>query len=515
MLDSGDTVRHQELGTGRILRREGSRFKVRFGSLAFPVLLSARELTPYHTAQAKPVPARHEDPDKAPRSDLPAIPSAGWAREAPLDTPRGWGRRVLEACRYGILEGGHVLELTVGRETELAAFEKSLTAVDQRGSAWGVIGDYGSGKSHLLALLAETARSKGFLTSHITIDPLELKPCNPKRLYRSLVTQLRYPDRSHSGEGLAPLLDLATEDEAWKSVAQILVSLAGEGHRYLSSILLLWRQQRTTLKEDFVEWARTGLAWIEAQDDVSTVYIKDMVRRNESLRDLFPALPDHRTRSHTFTYILTGISTLARVLGYKGLVVLLDEAEYHERLRGEDRGFSDDFFARLLYAGLNPRTGLLADYETSAYRGGGVTTRREPSIFRHPSGLVPIIAATPGTGIAGRIQRFLGLDQIFEVQPLRSADVHHLIARLADLYWQAYAESANGSWPKEVTRPRYDEAVGSIQQIARGWLRETPENVVRPIIRATVHVLDLLRHRRIDPRSAGDGWRRADGFGDF
>ncbi|MBU1949839.1 MAG: hypothetical protein KJ927_14090, partial [Candidatus Eisenbacteria bacterium] len=315
----------------------------------------------------------------------------------------------------------------------------------------------------------------------------------------SIVTQLRYPDRAYPGEGLAPLLDRATDEEHWKSVASSFLSSGSRvGHRYLHALLLFWFNQRKSYRDEFVEWAGGAQAWIEGQDEASSEFLTQWVGRQGLPRQWFPALPDHRTRSHTYTYLLTGISELARRVGYSGLVVLLDEAEYHERLGGEDRSFGDDFFARLLYAALRPAAGQLAAWEHNSYRGGHRQTKDEPTIFQFPSGLVPVIAGTPETRVARLLESFLIEDQVIHIPSLGSADVHQLILKLANLYWSGYGPgSGNGDWPPTVSKETFRGAVCSLEQWAEDWMKYGAEDVVRPVIRTTIHILDLLRHGRI------------------
>ncbi|MBD3336723.1 MAG: hypothetical protein GF355_14520 [Candidatus Eisenbacteria bacterium] len=484
----GDRVEHPEAGPGFIVGREGNRYKVRFRRLVFDLLLPAREL-------------RRRDGSPSPPSGLePGVDGRIVDRPVSADA---WERRVLEACRFGILDSQYARELTVGREPELYSFNASLTTAPA--AAWGILGDYGSGKTHLLTLMAEEARRRGFLTSFVTIDPLELRPCNPKRLYRSLLTHLRYPDRSTTGEGLAPLLDKAIEERHWEAVSRrFLTSADRQGHRYLHALLLFWFSQKNSFRDEHVEWAGGALAWISAQDEASSEFLRRWVGRQGLPRQWFPALPDHRTRSHTYTYLLTGIAALARAVGYRGLVVLLDEAEYHERLRRSDRQFGDDFFARLLYAALRPESGALARWEEEAYRGGQREAKAEPTLFEFPAGLVPVIAATPGTRVADLLYSFLPPDRLVDLRPLGSREIQQLIVKLGNLYWGGFGPRSDASlWPPSLERDRYRGVVTALGEWARDWMQRGAEDVVRPVIRSTVHVLDLVRHGRIPPPRSG------------
>jgi hypothetical protein len=54
-------------------------------------------------------------------------------------------------------------------------------------------------------------------------------------------------------------------------------------------------------------------------------------------------------------YLLSGISVLARLAGYSGLGVLIDEAESYSLLAAYQRPKADEFFSALIYAALQER----------------------------------------------------------------------------------------------------------------------------------------------------------------
>ena len=85
-------------------------------------------------------------------------------------------------------------------------------------------------------------------------------------------------------------------------------------------------------------------------------------------------LKDFRTVTHLYTLILGGIAELARQVGYKGLAIMVDEAEFYSVLRGQDRTFADILF-RTFAAACLPRSRLLFDPEVLP-RGGQAIHKR-------------------------------------------------------------------------------------------------------------------------------------------
>jgi P-loop Domain of unknown function (DUF2791) len=77
-------------------------------------------------------------------------------------------QRVMESLRLGIPPEGHIRYFTVGRLSEIT----KLTTRLQQGKSGALLlkANYGSGKSHLLRFIRETALKEGFAVSTITLD---------------------------------------------------------------------------------------------------------------------------------------------------------------------------------------------------------------------------------------------------------------------------------------------------------------------------------------------------------
>lgn len=77
-------------------------------------------------------------------------------------------QRVIESLRKGIPPDGYVSRFTVGRASEVNQLTSRLHA--ERPGALLIQANYGSGKTHLLRLLRETALREGFAVSYISLD---------------------------------------------------------------------------------------------------------------------------------------------------------------------------------------------------------------------------------------------------------------------------------------------------------------------------------------------------------
>ncbi|GIV86977.1 MAG: hypothetical protein KatS3mg054_1006 [Chloroflexus sp.] len=81
---------------------------------------------------------------------------------------RTQAKRVIESLRKGIPPDGFVRHFTVGRASEIAQLTKRLD--DATPGALLLKANYGSGKTHLLRFICESALEKGFAVSSVTLD---------------------------------------------------------------------------------------------------------------------------------------------------------------------------------------------------------------------------------------------------------------------------------------------------------------------------------------------------------
>ena len=77
-------------------------------------------------------------------------------------------QRVIESLRKGIPPDGYVRQFTVGRASEVDQLTSRLHAGEP--GALLIKANYGSGKTHLLRFLRETALGEGFVVSYISLD---------------------------------------------------------------------------------------------------------------------------------------------------------------------------------------------------------------------------------------------------------------------------------------------------------------------------------------------------------
>lgn len=329
-------------------------------------------------------------------------------------------RQSIEALRLGVVPVRGLDRLTVGREEERAA----LNALFDAGRGMRVLsGGYGAGKTHFIELAESEALARGYLVARATFDPDETPPSHPLRIYGSLMEGLRYPEGP--GQGLRPLLERLSTSEAHTTPKGARV------HRWLSPAA--WALHHLH-DEDVV--ARL-LDWVEGQtlDDASMLTDR-LVRAGWTGARLL-ALPDYRTFGQIAAYLLGGIAVWARDAGWKGLVVLLDEAEYFDQLGATSKEMAENLLKYLAGATLPPEA--LAFDPGAVYRGGQAVHRAIPAVYDAEQPLMVLCAFTPNPQIDAALRRLLRRsDERIDLEALPARYFPLLADRVLGMFMEVY-----------------------------------------------------------------------------
>jgi hypothetical protein len=322
-------VYHPRLGAGTLLRTfmSGFEWEVQFES-GRRFRLPAREFDSGSQATV---------PGVIPARPLPAT------RPAVLEMDQFRAQQTLEALRVGVVPVQDAETLTIGLEAEQVTLDRALDRSRERsGDVLAVIGDYGFGKSHFIELAARRARRDNFLAATASLDLVEVPPSKAHKIYEALVTSLRYPDEA--GRGLLPLLNKALEHPA---VVDRFVEECPREPRLCPLAAALRALQECPSQsafEQIVQWL-SGQA--KPQAEMKTCLKKP------------PTLYVTGETARQYTYLLTGLSRLATLLGYSGLAVLIDESEHYSLLRTAQRERADSFFKAMIVSALGLNNGRI------------------------------------------------------------------------------------------------------------------------------------------------------------
>ncbi len=407
----------------------------------------------------------------------------------PADLSEAQALHAVEALRVGVVPRHQIETYTVGRDAEMAMVAQDLDETERHGAFRVMMGDYGTGKTHHLEWVEELALSRNFLTARVTLDARENPPSMPKRVYRSIVRALRYPDRpTHEQGGLAPLFDRVLQDASLTADL-----LSGDNyHRYLSPALAYYRE----LQEGDRDLAAMLVDWIEGHPTVSNVTLDQRLKHLACRYHRLYALMDYCPWAHIYAYLLGGISVLARRCGYAGLVVLLDEAEFYSLLSGGHAYYAGILFSYYAAATLGPDRVKIRVNDLP--RGGHAVHRAIPPTYAEHQHLYMTFAITPESSGLHVLQELVDASTIVELSPLSAADYRLLCGRVWGLYQHAYPELADCATDVNLSR------LGNALYHAIEWGRL---GNVRQALKLLTEIADFLR---LDPSHGPTFLRRCE-----
>ncbi|MFB6263712.1 MAG: BREX system ATP-binding domain-containing protein [Bradymonadaceae bacterium] len=486
-------VHHPEYGEGEVVtyRRNGRVAIVDFDSRPMPTHVSTREL----------IEVDGDEPGEADRSPS-LLERGGPAREGTRDRARS--SRVLEAMRLGVVPDSNLDLYTVGRDVELSQIEADLSRVQSSGGAVrAFLGDYGTGKTHLLRTVRERALDEGYLVADVTLDPRETPPSHPKRVYRAIVESLTYPDQPDAdGRGLRPLFDRAAGDEAVRDQFDVRPSkgdrderLEAGMHLYLTPALLYYEQLTADDPADeltdeieaddvdrYVNNARSLLLeWIEGYPTISNREINDQLSAVAGAHPWLYSLMDYRPWSRIYGYLISGIATLARTTGYPGLILLVDEAERYSVLSKENREFARYLFKALSLATVGTEDVPFDRSELTSLGGIGVLKELPPRYADEP-GLYTVLAMTPHDRGVDALHEAVPPGKVCDLAPFDGRDYAELASKVCDFY-----ASAHPDW--ELPEAFVTRATSLLEDARDRGFVDSP----RAAMKFLVEVLDIAR----------------------
>ena len=275
-------------------------------------------------------------------------------------------RRAVERLREGIFDPFAVRLLTAHEEKLLRAFEQGLSSPGQDFAPHLCIcGDYGQGKSHSLTYLQENALKRGFVTSMMTLDPRETPFHDFRLVYRELLGRIRFPDY----EG-----DVASRWKSWAETLSkqdggnedcLLASFPAEMPHLFKTVLAAMasktilvpadkrglKKHRQYRPREFPFLLKRALSG----EPVPVPPLKTVCRYREVA--FYRDAPMKCRNPLEYLTQIYCLAALFRQMGYKGWVLLFDEAESIAQTRITGRSGSYRILERM-FAGHIPLDGL-------------------------------------------------------------------------------------------------------------------------------------------------------------
>lgn len=263
---------------------------------------------------------------------------------APVDTTspangRYLFRRCHESINLGIVppEPDQLLALTIGGDALTQRTNRWLETAPTKGLGKVVFGDYGQGKSHQLKVIRASALREGWVVSFVEFDPKQADPAKPHLVYRAIANSLAFPQRA-DGSRASGFFDLIGELRVrWD--AMIGAKYFHQSPWFEPTLNALRYSEHSSENADYVQ----AIEWLAGQPVPHSVIAT--LARNAN-RSLPPprAMPKTLITADIYVFHLVVINEICQRLGYKGLLVILDEAEHVRGYNVNRQSRANNFF---------------------------------------------------------------------------------------------------------------------------------------------------------------------------
>ena len=285
---------------------------------------------------------------------------------------------ILDAIRRGTVPQYGLDVLAVGLERFESSFDDELDKVSRGSAVFKAIrGEYGSGKTFASRWLRERAHKRGFACAEVQISDTETPLHRLETVYRRLMERLTTSDTPSGAfrnivEAWFYTLeeDVLAQNEIEEDDIEGLVAATdalmekrlGEVVRTAPAFALTLRAYRRAVLEEQDEIADGLLAWMAGQPNISAA-IKRYAKIKGDI-DHFGALS-----------FLQGVLTILKDSGHPGLLLVLDEVETLQRMRGDVRDKS-----------LNALRQLMDEIDSGRFPGLYLVITGTPAFYDGPMG---------------------------------------------------------------------------------------------------------------------------------
>jgi len=289
-------------------------------------------------------------------------------------------REVLAALRRGTVPSNGLDLLAVGLDRFVPALDADLDTVAGGGSAFKAVrGEYGAGKTFLTRFLAERALRRGFAAAEVQISETETPLHRLETVYRRVGEALR--TAAFPPSAFRPVLDSwlftlesdavaqdpavaerspdAVERAVERLLAQRLAAVSTKTPAFAQAL----RAYRNAASTGDTATADALAAWLGGQPHVAAAAKRAAGIRGEL--DHFGAMA-----------FLQGLLEVLRDGGHPGLLLVLDEVETLQRVRGDVRDKA-----------LNALRQLVDEIDSGRYPGLFLVITGTPAFYDGPSGV--------------------------------------------------------------------------------------------------------------------------------
>src|SRR4051794_5746557 len=288
-------------------------------------------------------------------------------------------REIIDALRRGTVPQRGLDVFAVGLGRFESALDAELKSVAEGGAGFKAIrGEYGSGKTFFARWLQERAKRAGFAAAEAQTPEAEPPPPRRETVYRRAMERLSTADAAQGAfrpvvdgwfygleeevlaEGRVDPADASALATATEALLEKRLSAIS---RATPQFALALRGYRRARADGDAATADGLIAWLAGQPHVGAAAKKTAGIKGEV--DHFAALS-----------FLQGLLTVLRDSGYAGLVLVLDEIETLQRVRGDVRE-----------KGLNALRQLVDEVDAGRFPGLYLVITGTPAFYDGPQGI--------------------------------------------------------------------------------------------------------------------------------
>ncbi|ROO83039.1 P-loop uncharacterized protein DUF2791 [Actinocorallia herbida] len=285
-------------------------------------------------------------------------------------------REVIDALRRGTVPQAGLDLFAVGLDRFAGSLDEELDTVAKGGAAFHAVrGEYGSGKTFFARWLGERAKRAGLAVAEIQISETETPLHRLETVYRRLTERLA--TATHAPSALRAVIDGwfytleedvldegdLDDDALAKAVEELMERRLADVARTTPAFSAALRGYHRARGAGDTATAEALIAWLGGQKSVAAT-----AKRTAGVRgdlDHFAALG-----------FLQGLLTVLRDSGHPGLLLVLDEIETLQRVRGDVRE-----------KGLNALRQLIDEIDTGRFPGLFLVVTGTPAFYDGQQGV--------------------------------------------------------------------------------------------------------------------------------
>lgn len=337
---------------------------------------------------------------------------------------------ILMALKNGNVPEKGVKNLCIGREKEIDEFEKLLDKVNNKKAVVKFInGEFGAGKSFFLKVIEEMAYDKNFVVSWITLSN-DIPFNKIDIVYKNIVKSLK----CKTGTSLSHIIDrwitelkmMAFEQTSNPQKQNQLVQESiyddlAETREHANAFAMAIENYNKLMNEEDYKTAEYAKAWLRGDSNIHHTEKKKFGVKGDVTKD-------------NAIHFLEALSIFVKSIGYSGLVVLIDEAEFTMNLHTKKLRDVAYNYMRDIYDNCN-----LGKFENSLF-----VFAATPELFDNAQKGIPSYEA-----LDDRLKDVLDTDlpdmrkPIFNLKGFEKEDLLDVAGKLLIMHEEVYKWNAN------------------------------------------------------------------------